>query len=148
MDELKYLANWVKEQHAQEYILTWLLNQPGLWWSDGEAYQAALQKSGKLLKEYVQKNQTGDLFQGIAEKIVDDENWDEVAESLTRIISVYQDELLRLQDYSRRKNSRHILKKNINSDNLSVKNYDKDNEEMEIQQALPDPFADALTGEV
>ncbi|MDE5090407.1 MAG: hypothetical protein O4750_01060, partial [Trichodesmium sp. St18_bin3_1_1] len=139
---------WVKEQHAQEYILTWLLNQPGLWWSDGEAYQAALQKSGKLLKEYVQKNQTGDLFQGIAEKIVDDENWDEVAESLTRIISVYQDELLRLQDYSRRKNSRHILKKNINSDNLSVKNYDKDNEEMEIQQALPDPFTDALTGEV
>lgn len=148
MDELKYLANWVKEQHAQEYILTWLLNQPGLWWSDGEAYQAALQKSGKLLKEYVQKNQTGDLFQGIAEKIVDDENWDEVAESLTRIISIYQDELLRLQDYSRRKNSRHILKKNINSDNLSVKNYDKDNEEMEIQQALPDPFTDALTGEV
>lgn len=144
MDELKHLANWVKEQHAQEYILTWLLNQPGLWWSDGEAYQAALQKSGKLLKEYVQKNQTGDLFQGIAEKIVDDENWDEVAESFARIISVYQDELLRLQDYSRRKNGKNILKKNMNSDNLSVKDY----EEMEIQQALPDPFADALTGEV
>ncbi|MDE5114352.1 MAG: hypothetical protein O4803_08865, partial [Trichodesmium sp. St15_bin1_1] len=131
MDELKYLANWVKEQHAQEYILTWLLNQPGLWWSDGEAYQAALQKSGKLLKEYVQKNQTGDLFQGIAEKIVDDENWDEVAESFARIISVYQDELMRLQDYSRRKNGKNILKKNMNSDNLSVKDY----EEMEIQQA-------------
>ena len=144
MDELKYLANWVKEQHAQEYILTWLLNQPGLWWSDGEAYQAALQKSGKLLKEYVQKNQTGDLFQGIAEKIVDDENWDEVAESFARIISVYQDELMRLQDYSRRKNGKNILKKNMNSDNLSVKDY----EEKEIQQALPDPFADALTGEV
>ncbi|MCL2935472.1 MAG: hypothetical protein MGU50_02170 [Trichodesmium sp. MAG_R02] len=144
MDELKYLANWVKEQHAQEYILTWLLNQPGLWWSDGEAYQAALQKSGKLLKQYVQKNQTGDLFQGIAEKIVDDENWDEVAESFARIISVYQDELMRLQDYSRRKNGKNILKKNMNSDNLSVKDY----EEMEIQQALPDPFADALTGEV
>ena len=144
MDELKYLANWVKEQHAQEYILTWLLNQPGLWWSDGEAYQAALQKSGKLLKEYVQKNQTGDLFQGIAEKIVDDENWDEVAESFARIISVYQDELMRLQDYSRRKNGKNILKKNMNSDNLSVKDY----EEMEIQQALPDPFADALTEEV
>ncbi|MEM1172987.1 MAG: hypothetical protein AAGJ08_28950 [Cyanobacteria bacterium P01_H01_bin.35] len=142
MDELKYLANWVKEQHAQEYILTWLLNQPGLWWSDGEAYQAVLQKSGKLLKEYVQKNQTGDLFQGIAEKIIDDESWDEVAESLTRIISVYQDELVRLQDYSRRKNSKNILKKSRNSDDLSV----EDNEEMEIQQALPDPFADALTG--
>lgn len=143
MDELKYLANWVKEQHAQEYILTWLLNQPGLWWSDGEAYQAALQKSGKLLKEYVQKNQTGDLFQGIAEKIIDDESWDEVAESLTRIISVYQDELVRLQDYSRHKNSKKILKKNLNSEDLSV----EDHEEMEIQQALPDPFADALTGE-
>jgi len=143
MDELKYLANWVKEQHAQEYILTWLLNQPGLWWSDGEAYQAALQKSGKLLKEYVQKNQTGDLFQGIAEKIIDDESWDEVAESLTRIISVYQDELARLQDYSRRQSSKKILKKNLNSDDLSV----EDNEEIEIQQALPDPFTDALTGE-
>ncbi len=143
MDELKYLANWVKEQHAQEYILTWLLNQPGLWWSDGEAYQAALQKSGKLLKEYVQKNQSGDLFQGIAEKIIDDQSWDEVAESLTRIISIYQDELVRLQDYSRRQNSKKILKKNMNSEDLSV----EDHEEMEIQQALPDPFADALTGE-
>ncbi|MDE5080321.1 MAG: hypothetical protein O4859_02810, partial [Trichodesmium sp. St18_bin1] len=59
-------------------------------------------------------------------------------------ISVYQDELMRLQDYSRRKNGKNILKKNMNSDNLSVKDY----EEMEIQQALPDPFADALTGEV
>ena len=143
MDELKYLANWVKEQHAQEYILTWLLNQPGLWWSDGEAYQAALQKSGKLLKEYVRKNQSGDLFQGIAEKIVDDESWDEVAESLARMISIYQDELVRLQDYNRRKNSKNLVKKNLNSDDLSV----EDNEEMEIQQALPDPFADALIGE-
>ncbi|MCL2930786.1 MAG: hypothetical protein MGG11_00315 [Trichodesmium sp. MAG_R03] len=62
------------------------MNQPGLWWSDGEAYQAALQKSGKLLKEYVQKNHIENLFQGIAEKIVDDENWDEVAESLARKI--------------------------------------------------------------
>ena len=51
---------------------------------------------------------------------------------------------MRLQDYSRRKNGKNILKKNMNSDNLSVKDY----EEMEIQQALPDPFADALTGEV
>ena len=120
-----------------------MLNQPGLWWSDGEAYQAALQKSGKLLKEYVRKNQSGDLFQGIAEKIVDDESWDEVAESLARMISIYQDELVRLQDYNRRKNSKNLVKKNLNSDDLSV----EDNEEMEIQQALPDPFADALIGE-
>ncbi|MEB3339368.1 hypothetical protein [Okeania sp.] len=146
MNELQYLANWVKQQHAQEYILTWLLNQPGFWWSDGEAYQAALQKSGKLLKEYVQKNQKGDLFQGIAEKIVDDESWDEVAESLTKIISIYQDELLRLQDYSRRKNSKKILKKSYNGQEQDL--FVEDNEEMEIQQALPDPFSDALTGEV
>lgn len=146
MDELKYLANWVKEQHAQEYILTWLLSQPGLWWSDGEAYQAALQKSGKLLKEYVKKNQSGDLFQGITEKIVDDQSWDEVAESLTRIISLYQDELVRLQDYSRQKNnSKNLVKKNLNSDDLSVE-YNED-ENIEVQQALPDPFADALIGE-
>ncbi|MDJ0554575.1 MAG: hypothetical protein QNJ68_09080 [Microcoleaceae cyanobacterium MO_207.B10] len=147
MDELKYLANWVKEQHAQEYILTWLLNQPGLWWSDGEAYQAALQRSGKLLKEYVKKNQTGDLFQGIAEKIVADESWDEVAESLARIMFVYQEELVRLQDYSRQRNSQNIVKKNLKSDDLSVEYSEEISEDIEVQQALPDPFADALIGE-
>ena len=147
MDELKYLANWVKEQHAQEYILTWLLNQPGLWWSDGEAYQAALQRSGKLLKEYVKKNQTGDLFQGIAEKIVADESWDEVAESLARIMSVYQEELVRLQDYGRQKNSKNLIKKKLNSDDLSVKYSEEISEDIELQQALPDPFADVLIGE-
>ncbi|NEP45165.1 MAG: hypothetical protein F6K35_40475 [Okeania sp. SIO2H7] len=139
MDELKYLATWVKEQHAQEYILTWLLNQPGLWWSDGEAYQAATQKSGKLLREYVQNNQQGDLFQGIADKIVDDESWEQVALSLGRIIAIYQDELVRLQDYSRR---REAGKKRVNNPSSPARAGDA----FEIQQALPDPYADAITG--
>ncbi|MDY6804153.1 MAG: hypothetical protein SXA11_10155 [Cyanobacteriota bacterium] len=139
MDELKYLATWVKEQHAQEYILTWLLNQPGLWWSDGEAYQAATQKSGKLLREYVKKNQKGDLFQGIADKIVDDESWEQVALSLGRIIALYQDELVRLQDYTRRGET---VKKRANNPTPPGRTRDS----FEIQQALPDPYADAITG--
>lgn len=139
MDELKYLATWVKEQHAQEYILTWLLNQPGLWWSDGEAYEAAVQKSGELLREYVKNNQEGDLFQGIADKIVDDESWEQVAVSLARIIAIYQQELVRLQDYSRRRD----LGKKRGSDRSSSEKY---TEALEIQQALPDPNSDALTG--
>ncbi|MFM6400636.1 MAG: hypothetical protein ACKPFF_28505, partial [Planktothrix sp.] len=43
--ELQYLATWVKEQHAQEYILTWLLTQPGVWWSNGEVYKITVFKA-------------------------------------------------------------------------------------------------------
>ena len=139
MEDLQYLAAWVKEQHAREYILTWLLSQQGLWWSDGEIYQAVLQKSGKLLKAYVQKRQAGELFEGIAEKLGPDENWDDLVASLGRIVAVYQEELLVLQERDIRNNG---LKKNLNSqsqtgDSLSV---------LEVQQALPDPYADTLTG--
>lgn len=139
MEDLQYLAAWVKEQHAREYILTWLLSQQGLWWSDGEIYQAVLQKSGKLLKAYVQKRQSGELFEGIAEKLGSDENWDDLVGSLGRIVAVYQEELLVLQERDIRNNG---LKKNLNSkplsgDSLSV---------LEVQQALPDPYADTLTG--
>jgi hypothetical protein len=139
MEDLQYLAAWVKEQHAREYILTWLLSQQGLWWSDGEIYQAVLQKSGKLLKAYVQKRQSGELFEGISEKLGDDENWDDLVGSLGRILAVYQEELLILQERDIRSNG---LKKNLNSqrsteDALSV---------LEVQQALPDPYSDPLTG--
>lgn len=146
MDELQYLATWVKEQHAQEYLLTWLLNQPGLWWSEGEGYQAAMLKSGKLLREYVQKQQQGSLFQGIAEKITGDETWDAVAASLGRIIEVYQEELLRLQDRSRRQN---MVKKNLVSPAgpLPPVPVNFVNPSLEVQQALPDPYGDALTGD-
>lgn len=104
MEDLQYLAAWVKEQHAREYILTWLLSQQGLWWSDGEIYQAVLQKSGKLLKAYVQKRQAGELFEGISEKLVADENWDDLVVSLGQIVAVYQEELLKLQECDRRGN--------------------------------------------
>ncbi|MDY7022847.1 MAG: hypothetical protein SWJ54_16100, partial [Cyanobacteriota bacterium] len=103
MEELKYLATWVREQHAPEYVLTWLLNQPGIWWSNGEVYQAALQKSGKRLKEYVKSRKQSDLFQGVAEKIVSDESWDQIAISLAKIIAAYQEELVKLHKEMTRK---------------------------------------------
>lgn len=140
MQELQHLAAWVKERYAQEYILTWLLSQSGLWWSDGEVYQAAMLKSGKLLKEYVQKKQQGEVFQGITDKLARDESWDAVAISLARIFAVYQEELMQLQDPSRRAEG---LKKTFNSQPLIA----EDSPVLEVQQALPDPFADTLTGD-
>ncbi|NJK65144.1 MAG: hypothetical protein HC789_02695 [Microcoleus sp. CSU_2_2] len=139
MEDLQYLAAWVKEQHAREYILTWLLSQQGLWWSDGEIYQAVLQKSGKLLKAYVQKRQAGELFEGISEKLVADENWDDLVVSLGQIVAVYQEELLKLQECDRRGNG---VKKNLNSNPLTGDPLPL----LEVQQALPDPYADTLTG--
>jgi len=139
MEDLQYLAAWVKEQHAREYILTWLLSQQGLWWSDGEIYQAVVQKSGKLLKAYVQKRQAGELFEGIAEKLVGDDNWDDLVLSLGRIVAVYQEELLKLQERDRRGDG---LKKNLISQPLTPDALSL----LEVQQALPDPYADTLTG--
>jgi hypothetical protein len=139
MEDLQYLAAWVKEQHAREYILTWLLSQQGLWWSDGEIYQAVVQKSGKLLKAYVQKRQAGELFEGISEKLVGDDNWDDLVLSLGRIVAVYQEELLKLQERDRRGDG---LKKNLISQPLTPDALSL----LEVQQALPDPNADTLTG--
>jgi len=139
MEDLQYLAAWVKEQHAREYILTWLLSQQGLWWSDGDIYQAVLQKSGKLLKAYVQKRQAGELFDGISEKLVGDENWDDLVVSLGRIVAVYQEELVKLQERDRRGDGlkKKLISEPLTGDSLSV---------LEVQQALPDPYADTLTG--
>jgi hypothetical protein len=139
MEDLQYLAAWVKEQHAREYILTWLLSQQGLWWSDGEIYQAVVQKSGKLLKAYVQKRQAGELFEGISEKLVGDDNWDDLVVSLGRIVAVYQEELLKLQERDRRGDG---LKKNLIGQPLTAEALSL----LEVQQALPDPDADTLTG--
>ena len=139
MEDLQYLAAWVKEQHAREYILTWLLSQQGLWWSDGDIYQAVLQKSGKLLKAYVQKRQAGELFEGISEKLVGDDNWDDLVVSLGRIVALYQEELLKLQERDRRGDGlkKKLISEPLTGDALSV---------LEVQQALPDPYADTLTG--
>ena len=139
MEDLQYLAAWVKEQHAREYILTWLLSQQGLWWSDGDIYQAVVQKSGKLLKAYVQKKQAGELFEGISEKLVGDDNWDDLAGSLARIVAVYQEELSHLQERDRRGDG---LKKNLNNKQLTGDSLSL----LEVQQALPDPYEDTLTG--
>ncbi|ERT07292.1 hypothetical protein M595_2743 [Lyngbya aestuarii BL J] len=139
MEELKHLATWVKEQHAPEYILTWLLNQPGIWWSNGEVYQAALQKSGKRLKEYVKSSKQSGLFQGMADKIVNDESWDQIAISLARIIAAYQEELGKLQDQNRLR----IVRKPVSND----QNASSDDawSAIGLQQPLPDP--DSLTGQ-
>ncbi len=140
MEELQYLATWVKEQHAQEYILTWLLTQPGVWWSNGEVYQAALEKSGKRLKEFVKKSKQGDLFQGITDKIVTDESWDQIAESLARLIAIYQEELVKLQDQGRLQQTPRLSIQRLSPSSKSWS-------DVEIQQQpLPDPNTDALTG--
>ena len=140
MEELKHLATWVKEQHAPEYILTWLLNQPGIWWSNGDVYQAALQKSGKRLKEYVKSSKQSGLFQGMADKIVSDESWDRIAVSLARIIASYQEELVKLQDQNRFRLVGKSLENNHNTDS-----DDAWSSSMGLQQPLPDP--DSLTGQ-
>ncbi|MEL7038686.1 MAG: hypothetical protein AAFO04_24195 [Cyanobacteria bacterium J06592_8] len=144
MEELKYLATWVREQHAPEYILTWLLNQPGIWWSNGEVYQAALQKSGKRLKEYVKSSKQSDLFQGVAEKIVSDESWDQIAISLAKIIAAYQEELVKLQDQNRLRFVGTLLTENPELDSDSEEDWSAP---LGIQEPLPDPNPDALTGQ-
>lgn len=135
MEALQHLATWVKEQHAQEYILTWLLTQPGIWWSNGEVYQAALEESGTRLKEYVQKQQQDELFKGIADKL-QPEQWDKIAGSLNRILTVYQTELLKLQA-----EQQNQLKKTVARQASAIDR----NPALSLQQALPDP-GDALTG--
>lgn len=140
MEELKHLATWVKEQHAPEYVLTWLLNQPGIWWSNGEVYQAALQKSGKRLKEYVKSSKQGGLFQGIADQIVSEESWDRIAISLATIIAAYQEELVKLQDQNR-------LRVAANAAKNGNTNLTDAWSSLDLQQPLPDPNGDALTGQ-
>ncbi len=117
MEELKQLATWVKQQHAEEYILTWLLTQPGLWWSDGEVYEAALAKSSDRLKSYVQKNERSEILRGIATSLAEDESWEAVAVSLTKIFAVYQEELAKLQEY--RRNMEIVPKPTSNDHGLS-----------------------------
>ncbi|MGB3534109.1 MAG: hypothetical protein WBA13_11395 [Microcoleaceae cyanobacterium] len=140
MEELKHLATWVKEQHAPEYVLTWLLNQPGIWWSNGEVYQAALQKSGPRLKEYVKSSKQGGLFQGIADQIVSEESWDRIAISLATIIAAYQEELVKLQDQNRLRVAANAAK---NGDTNLADAWSS----LDLQQPLPDPNGDALTGQ-
>lgn len=139
MQDLQHIATWVKEQHAHEYIFTWLLSQPGLWWSDGEVYQAVLQKSGPLLREYVQKKHQGQLFQGIVDKLESEQSWETLAISLSRLLVMYQEELVKLQEQSRHLSTPKTLStRHQNSVELTPM--------LEVQQALPDPREDVLMG--
>lgn len=137
MKELQHLAAWVREQYPEGYLLTWLLNQPGLWWCDGEIYQAALSKDGARLKRYVQKNDQQEMLQGIASKLSHDESWDALAVSLGRIFALYQQELTQLQERRVQQVSRSRSKAS-DSENWSS--------DISVQKPLPDPNADPITG--
>ncbi|MBE9042104.1 hypothetical protein IQ235_15085 [Oscillatoriales cyanobacterium LEGE 11467] len=97
MGELQHLTAWVKEQYPEGYLLTWLLTQPGLWWCDGEIYQAALLKDGDSLKQYIQKNEKNEMLRGISSKLKSDRDWQALATSLAQIFAIYQKELSQLQ---------------------------------------------------
>ncbi|QIZ70586.1 hypothetical protein [Oxynema aestuarii] len=139
MQELKHITAWVKEQYAESYLLTWLLSQPGLWWCDGEIYEAALLKDGDRLKALIQKHEQSELLTGITEKLARDESWDALASSLTRIFEVYQEELTKLQD-ARRK--REILQRRQGGNHKNS----GDGWSREVSKPLPQPHADPLTG--
>jgi hypothetical protein len=59
--------------------------------------------------------------------------------SLGRIIAVYQEELVKLQERDMRGDGlkKKSISQPVSGDSLSV---------LEVQQALPDPYADTLTG--
>jgi len=80
------------------------------------------------------------LFQGITDKIVSDESWDQIAESLARLIAIYQEELVKLQDQGRLQQTTRL---SIQRPSPSLKSWS--NVDVQ-QQPLPDPNTDALTG--
>jgi hypothetical protein len=150
MDELKHLAAWVKEQHAEGYILTWLLTQPGLWWCNGEIYQAALLKDGDRLKEIVRQNEQSPLLQGITEKLDHEEGWNALAASLTRVFDVYQAELTKLQDARRQRDMSQRKAENSKGKSKAKPQSNQDDEwsPLDVQQPLPAPYSsDPITGD-
>ncbi|MBO9998691.1 MAG: hypothetical protein J7641_06720 [Cyanobacteria bacterium SID2] len=132
MNELQHLAAWVREQYPEGYLLTWLLNQPGLWWCDGELYQAALSRDGARLKRYVQKHEQQEMLQGMTSRF-SDESWGALAASLAAIFAVYQKELTQLQE----RRYHRSAKARTNSD------WSPD---VSVQKPLPDPSTDPITG--
>lgn len=140
MSELQHLASWIKEQYPEGYLLTWLLNQPGLWWCNGDIYQVALLSDGERLKNYVRANDENQMLQGITSKLDREENWQAIAASLSRIFEVYQAELGQLQS------------QRLHGERLPATPSDNPPEQTEgrsstqVQQPLPVPFADPLIG--
>ncbi|MGB3238237.1 MAG: hypothetical protein WBB29_08070 [Geitlerinemataceae cyanobacterium] len=140
MSELQHLAAWIKEQYPEGYLLTWLLNQPGLWWCDGEIYQAALLNDGDRLKNFVRENEQNEMLRGITSKLDQEDNWQALAASLSRVFEVYKQELSQLQ--SKRLQRERLPGKPSEE---GQKNADG-RPSTEVQQPLPTPFADPLIG--
>ena len=129
MGELQHLSAWVKEQYPEGYLLTWLLTQPGLWWCDGEIYQAALLKDGDRLKQYIQKNEKNEMLRGISSKLTSDRDWQALATSLAQVFAVYQKELSPLQT---QRLQQDMMRQQGDVD--PIVGADK------VQQPLPDPL--------
>lgn len=136
MNELQHLAAWVREQYPEGYLLTWLLNQPGLWWCDGELYQAALSRDGARLKRFVQSNEQQEMLQGMAKRL-SPESWNAMATSLASIFAVYQRELTQLQERRLHQIATSKADSKMDSDWSS---------DLSVQKPLPDPTADPITG--
>lgn len=139
MSELQHLAAWIKEQYPEGYLLTWLLNQPGLWWCDGEIYQAALLNDGERLKNFVRENDQNEMLRGITSKLDQDDNWQALAASLTRVFEVYQQELSQLQ-------SQRLQRERLPGKPSDSYKRTQRRPSSEVQQPLPVPLADPLIG--
>lgn len=140
MSELQHLAAWIKEQYPEGYLLTWLLNQPGLWWCDGDIYQAALLNDGERLKNFVRANDGNEMLQGITSKLDQDDNWQALAASLSRIFEVYQTELSQLQSQRLQRDRLPGMP----SDDRPGQTEGRSS--TQVQQPLPVPLADPLIG--
>jgi hypothetical protein len=139
MSELQHLTAWIKEQYPEGYLLTWLLNQPGLWWCDGEIYQAALLNDGERLKNFVREHEQNEMLRGITNKLDQEENWQALATSLSRVFEVYQRELSQLQ-------SQRFQRERLPGKPSEGSKRTDGRPSTEVQQPLPVPFADPLIG--
>jgi hypothetical protein len=80
----------------QTYLLTWLLSQGELWWCEGEVYQATVLTDGDRLQAFVQNSEEDELIKQVAQKLTDKASWDRISNSLTRIFTIYRQELMHL----------------------------------------------------
>jgi uncharacterized protein YeaO (DUF488 family) len=118
MQEYQQIAAWVKEQHAEDYLLTWLLTQPQLWWCEGELYQAAISKDGERLKAFVEAHQESELLVQIADKLTEDDTWEIVAVFLNQICDFYQELLAKLPEV--RPKRERIPRRGLESQNFAI----------------------------
>lgn len=101
MEQFMQLGNWVKEQYAETYLLTWLLTQWELWWCEGEVYAATIFQDGDRLQAFVENSQRNPIVEGVAQKLTENGTWDLLAASLNRIFEQYRQELVQLPEIRR-----------------------------------------------